>query len=51
MMPFAWSAGAELTDADGAEYTLDSPEMVEGLELLQQLLRRRPLVDRQARPR
>ena len=32
MMPFAWSAGAELTDADGAEYTLDSPEMVEGLE-------------------
>jgi multiple sugar transport system substrate-binding protein len=32
MMPFAWSAGAELTDADGAEYTIDSPEMVEGLE-------------------
>ncbi|HCB05981.1 MAG TPA: ABC transporter substrate-binding protein [Nocardioides bacterium] len=32
MMPFAWSAGAELTDADGAEYTLDSPEMVKGLE-------------------
>lgn len=32
MMPFAWSAGAELTDADGAEYTLDSPEMVEGLD-------------------
>ncbi len=32
MMPFAWSAGAQLTDADGAEYTIDSPEMVEGLE-------------------
>ena len=32
MMPFAWSAGAELTDADGADYTIDSPEMVEGLE-------------------
>jgi multiple sugar transport system substrate-binding protein len=32
MMPFAWSAGAELTDADGAEYTIDSPEMAEGLE-------------------
>jgi multiple sugar transport system substrate-binding protein len=32
MMPFAWSAGAELTNDDGTEYTLDSPEMVEGLE-------------------
>ena len=32
MMPFAWSDGAELTNADGAEYTLDSPEMVEALE-------------------
>jgi multiple sugar transport system substrate-binding protein len=32
MMPFAWSAGAELTDSQGAEYTIDSPEMVEGLE-------------------
>ena len=32
MMPFAWSAGAELTNSDGTEYTLDSPELVEGLD-------------------
>ena len=32
MLPFAWSNGASLTDADGATYTIDSPEMVEALE-------------------
>ncbi|NTW40440.1 MAG: sugar ABC transporter substrate-binding protein [Cellulomonadaceae bacterium] len=30
-MPFAWQAGAELTNADGTEITLDTPEMVEAL--------------------
>ncbi len=32
VMPFAWSAGAELTNGDGTEYTIDSPEMGEALE-------------------
>jgi multiple sugar transport system substrate-binding protein len=32
MLPFAWSNGASLTDDAGAEYTIDSPEMVEALE-------------------
>ncbi|GAA2120164.1 sugar ABC transporter substrate-binding protein [Nocardioides bigeumensis] len=32
MMPFAWSNGASLTNEDGTEYTLDSPEMAEALE-------------------
>jgi multiple sugar transport system substrate-binding protein len=31
-MPFAWSNGATLTNEDGTEYTMDSPEMVEALE-------------------
>ncbi len=32
MLPFAWSNGAGVTNEDGTEYTLDSPEMVEALE-------------------
>ncbi|MGA9750136.1 MAG: sugar ABC transporter substrate-binding protein [Nocardioides sp.] len=32
MLPFAWSNGAEVTSSDGAEYTIDSPEMQEALE-------------------
>ncbi len=32
MMPFAWSNGAELTNEDGSEYTIDSPEMAEALD-------------------
>ncbi|QZY28341.1 sugar ABC transporter substrate-binding protein [Nocardioides coralli] len=32
MMPFAWSNGASLTNEDGTEYTIDSPEMAEALE-------------------
>lgn len=32
MMPFAWSNGATLTNDDGTEYTLDSPEMAEALD-------------------
>ena len=31
-MPFAWSNGVELTNEDGTEYTIDSPEMVEALD-------------------
>ena len=31
-MPFAWSNGATMTNEDGTEYTLDSPEMTEALE-------------------
>ena len=31
-MPFAWSNGATLTNEDGTEYTMDSPEMTEALE-------------------
>ncbi len=31
-MPFAWSNGATLTNEDGTEYTLDSPEMTDSLE-------------------
>ena len=30
-MPFAWQAGAELTNEDGTEFTIDSPEFVEAL--------------------
>lgn len=32
MLPFAWSAGAGVTNDGGTEYTLDSPEMTEALE-------------------
>jgi multiple sugar transport system substrate-binding protein len=32
MLPFAWSNGADVTNDDGTEYTLDSPEMTEALE-------------------
>jgi multiple sugar transport system substrate-binding protein len=32
MMPFAWSNGVELTNEEGTEYTIDSPEMTEALE-------------------
>ena len=32
VLPFAWSAGAEVTDASGENYTLDSPEMAEALD-------------------
>lgn len=32
MLPFAWSNGAGVTNDDGTEYTLDSPEMIEALE-------------------
>lgn len=32
VLPFAWSNGASVTDAEGTEYTIDSPEMVEALE-------------------
>ena len=32
MLPFAWSAGAGVTNDDGTEYTLDSAEMTEALE-------------------
>jgi multiple sugar transport system substrate-binding protein len=30
-MPFAWQAGAELTNEDATEFTIDSPEFVEAL--------------------
>ncbi len=32
MLPFGWSNGAALTNEDGTEYTLDSPEMAEALD-------------------
>jgi multiple sugar transport system substrate-binding protein len=32
VMPFAWSNGATLTNEDGTEYTIDSPEMAEALD-------------------
>lgn len=32
LMPFAWSAGASFTSDDGAEYTIDSPELAGALE-------------------
>ncbi len=32
MLPFAWSNGASLTNEDGSEYTIDSPEMAEALD-------------------
>ncbi len=32
MLPFAWSNGAAVTNDDGTEYTLDSPQMNEALE-------------------
>lgn len=34
-MPFAWQAGAEMTNEDGTEFTIDSPEMVEALTYFQ----------------
>ncbi|MCY7399949.1 MAG: sugar ABC transporter substrate-binding protein [Nocardioides sp.] len=32
VLPFAWSNGAAVTNEDGTEYTIDSPEMVEALD-------------------
>ncbi len=32
VLPFAWSNGASVTNEDGTEYTLDSPEMTEALD-------------------
>jgi multiple sugar transport system substrate-binding protein len=32
MLPFAWSNGAGVTNDEGTEYTIDSPEMAEALE-------------------
>ena len=32
VLPFAWSNGASVTNEDGTEYTIDSPEMQEALE-------------------
>ena len=32
MLPFAWSNGASLTNEEGTEYTIDSPETVEALD-------------------
>ena len=32
MLPFGWSNGATLTNDEGTEYTLDSPEMAEALD-------------------
>lgn len=32
VLPFAWSNGASLTNEDGTEYTIDSPEMAEALD-------------------
>ncbi|MGZ5404118.1 MAG: sugar ABC transporter substrate-binding protein [Nocardioides sp.] len=32
MLPFAWSNGASLTNEDGTEYTIDSPETAEALD-------------------
>ncbi len=31
LLPFAWSNGAAVTNGDGTEYTLDTPEMAEAL--------------------
>lgn len=31
-LPFAWSHGATLTNEEGTEYTIDSPEMAEALD-------------------
>ena len=36
-LPFAWTAGAETTNADGTEYTLDSDAMKQGLEYYKSL--------------
>ncbi|MFK4087463.1 sugar ABC transporter substrate-binding protein [Kribbella sp. NPDC020789] len=35
VMPFAWSAGAEITGDDQKEFTLDTPAMQEGLQYFQ----------------
>ncbi|WP_211262186.1 extracellular solute-binding protein [Nitriliruptor alkaliphilus] len=37
MLPFLWSAGAELTNEDQTQWTLDSDEMVDGLTYYQSL--------------
>ncbi|HMO11830.1 MAG TPA: extracellular solute-binding protein, partial [Actinotalea sp.] len=36
-MPFAWQSGAQLTTEDGTEFTIDSPEFVEALEVYQSI--------------
>ena len=36
-IPFAWTAGAEMTNEDGTEYTLDSDAMAQGLEYYKSL--------------
>ncbi|MFC6161844.1 sugar ABC transporter substrate-binding protein [Kribbella sp. NPDC058693] len=35
VMPFAWSAGANITGDDGKSFTFDTPEMQEGLKYYQ----------------
>ncbi|MFC7492802.1 MULTISPECIES: sugar ABC transporter substrate-binding protein [unclassified Nocardioides] len=35
-LPFAWSSGAALTNEEGTQYTLDSPEMAEALDFYTQ---------------
>jgi multiple sugar transport system substrate-binding protein len=37
MIPFAWSNGAALTNDDGTEYTIDSPETAEALDFYSSL--------------
>ncbi len=37
MIPFAWSNGAALTNDDGTEYTIDSPETTEALDFYSSL--------------
>ncbi|MFC7359103.1 sugar ABC transporter substrate-binding protein [Nocardioides astragali] len=32
VLPFAWSNGASITNEEGTEYTIDSPEMAEALD-------------------
>jgi multiple sugar transport system substrate-binding protein len=32
VLPFAWTNGAEVTNDDGTQYTIDSPEMTEALD-------------------
>ena len=48
MLPFRWSAGAELINEDNTQWTLDTPEWVEAHDVLPELLHRR---DRQPEPR
>lgn len=50
MLPFAWSNGASLTNEDGTEYTIDSPETAEAIDFYAQFFEDGISLDRAVDP-